>query len=219
MVRKLIYLIVLLLFIDTALGATVFGSVYDFSLEKQNNAIVIVNSTPKQIVVAKDGDYFFELPIGKYKIEAKYVVDNETLSSITELIDVQSEGSFRLDLILFPSFEAEEEILEETELEIENFEEKDYTLTIVFAVIFGIGVILYFISRFIKPKSTEIEVDEAKKIIEFIKKQGGRATQKDIRKNFPSSEAKISLILTGLEEKGIVKKIKRGRGNIIVLRS
>ena len=42
--------------------------------------------------------------------------------------------------------------------------------------------------------------------------------QKDIRKNFPSSEAKISLILTELEEKGIIKKIKRGRGNIIVLK-
>ncbi|MBW2977489.1 hypothetical protein KY331_01470 [Candidatus Woesearchaeota archaeon] len=216
--KQIVYVIVFLILVSNVLGATVFGSVYNFDLEKQENAIVTVDSMPKQMVVAVDGDYSFELPVGKYKIEAKYVVYNETQSSVSELIDVANEGEFRIDLILFPSFEEEEEILNETELMIENFEEKDYSIPIMFAIVFVIGVILYFISKkLVKPK--EIEVDEAKKVIEFIKKQGGRVTQKDIRKNFPSSEAKISLVLTELEEKGVVKKIKRGRGNIIVLKS
>ena len=33
---------------------------------------------------------------------------------------------------------------------------------------------------------------------------------------FPDSEAKISLVLTELEAKGKIKKIKKGRGNIII---
>ena len=215
--KRGIYVILFLLLIDTVLGATVFGNVYDFGLDKQPNTIIEVNSTPKQIIVAKEGEYSFELPVGKYEIKAKYLVNNETYSSVIETIDIKTQGDFRLDLILFPNFELEEEILKEAELEVEDLEEKDYTVPIIFAVILGIGIILYLISKLIKSKE-EIEADEAKKLIEFIKKHGSRITQKDIRKNFPSSEAKISLILTELEEKGIIKKIKRGRGNIIVLK-
>jgi len=43
-------------------------------------------------------------------------------------------------------------------------------------------------------------------------------TQKEIRKNFPVSQASISLILTELENDGKLKKIKRGKGNIIILK-
>ena len=44
-------------------------------------------------------------------------------------------------------------------------------------------------------------------------------TQKELRDKLPSvSEAKISLIVSELESMGRVKKIKQGRGNIVVLR-
>jgi uncharacterized membrane protein len=66
-------------------------------------------------------------------------------------------------------------------------------------------------------KQAEVS-DLAKDVLDFIKKENGRTTQKDIRKHFPSSEAKISLIISELEDNGIVKRIKKGRGNIIVLK-
>ncbi|MFC1769333.1 helix-turn-helix transcriptional regulator, partial [Nanoarchaeota archaeon] len=53
---------------------------------------------------------------------------------------------------------------------------------------------------------------------EKFKKEGGRTTQKDIRKNFPQSEAKVSLMVTDLEHKGYLEKIKKGRGNVIILK-
>lgn len=59
--------------------------------------------------------------------------------------------------------------------------------------------------------------DISDKIVEFIKNEDGRTTQKEIRKNFDLSEAKISLIISELESKGAIKKIKKGRGNIILL--
>ena len=43
-------------------------------------------------------------------------------------------------------------------------------------------------------------------------------TQKEIRKNIPYSEAKVSLWITELESDGKIKKIKKGRGNVIALK-
>ncbi len=45
---------------------------------------------------------------------------------------------------------------------------------------------------------------------------GNSMCLQDIRKNFPYSEAKISLMIDELEAKGLVKKVKKGRGNLIL---
>jgi uncharacterized membrane protein len=65
------------------------------------------------------------------------------------------------------------------------------------------------------PKPYEPADDAAKAVLDIIKNEK-RITQKDIRKQLPDSEAKISLVISELESKGIVKKIKKGRGNIII---
>ena len=42
-------------------------------------------------------------------------------------------------------------------------------------------------------------------------------TQKEIRKHFAMGEAKISLLITELEALNKIKKIKKGRSNVIIL--
>ena len=71
-----------------------------------------------------------------------------------------------------------------------------------------------------KKKKTEEKYEDVdlEKIIKIIKQEGGRTTQKEIRKEIPLSEAKISLMIAELEHKGIIEKIKKGRGNIIILK-
>ena len=60
-------------------------------------------------------------------------------------------------------------------------------------------------------------VDQA---LEIIKKHDGRINQKELRKEMMYlSEAKVSLIVTELEHKGKVEKIKKGRGNVLILKS
>lgn len=55
--------------------------------------------------------------------------------------------------------------------------------------------------------------------LKVIKDNDGRITQKDLRKEMMDlSESKVSLIITELEHKGKIEKIKRGRGNIILLK-
>ena len=67
-------------------------------------------------------------------------------------------------------------------------------------------------------KEEKETINDLNQIIKIIKDEGGRATQKEIRKKIPLSEAKISLMIAELEHEGKVKKIKKGRGNIIILK-
>ena len=66
--------------------------------------------------------------------------------------------------------------------------------------------------------STDVSLpDDLREVIRIIEKSGGRITQLDLRKALPYSEAKVSLMITDLENRGIVKKIKKGRGNVLIL--
>lgn len=59
---------------------------------------------------------------------------------------------------------------------------------------------------------------ELQSIIAVLKNEDGRATQKELRRHIPCSEAKMSMMLTELEHKGRIERIKKGRGNIIILK-
>ena len=217
---------VLLLMLPSVLGATIHGTVYDFGLSKLNDAIVEIDTSPRQQMVTANGTYSFNVPPGSYTLKARHVKSD---AEIAENISALSEGDYVLDLILFPSLESEEVLLEE-ELEIlpveEILEERPDVQWLLWLLVFlALGYIVYKVSR--RPQRViekevvkeirEVAVqEELQKILEFIEKEGGRTTQKDIRKNFPYSEAKISLMIDELVSKKLLKKIKKGRGNIII---
>lgn len=209
-------------------AATIHGSVYDLNLEKMNDVIVNINTEPKQMFVVKNGTYSFNVPEGNYVIQAYYKSD--TIQKAEENISIKTDGTYTLDLILFPSLQEEEDLLQGTNLNIDEqyFQKTNYTPWIVGGIILVlilISLILIIVlhggrvNKKSKENDKTVEKDELHHLIDFIKKQGGRTTQKDIRKEFPSSEAKISLMITELEQKGKIEKIKKGRGNIIILKN
>lgn len=57
----------------------------------------------------------------------------------------------------------------------------------------------------------------ALEVMQILQRSGNRMTQKDIRAQVSIGEAKVSLIISELENYGLVKKIKKGRGNILIL--
>jgi len=124
--------------------------------------------------------------------------------------------------LLFPDLSEELDIIDE-EIDFsdvfEDEPQEDYLFTIIIvAIILVIIVISYMFHRTRKVKGKpKKETDISDQVLEFIKNEGGRTTQKEIRKQFPFSEAKISLVMAELEDKGIIKKIRKGRGNVIVL--
>jgi uncharacterized membrane protein len=228
MSKKLVLVLVILIITlpSFAIAATIEGTVYNFNLEKMSDVVLSINTEPEQIFVVKNGTYAFNVPEGDYIIAAIYKTD--TSQRAEENISVKEEGTYTLDLIMFPTFEEENKILQ-TNLDLNEqfFQKQDNTpwkITVVVLIVLLIISILLYIIKHKKHATqqtyheTSEEKDELKQLIHFIKQQGGRTTQKDIRKEFPSSEAKISLMITELEQKGKIEKIKKGRGNIIILK-
>jgi len=227
----LISLIFLLLAVPYSLAATIHGTVYDMELNKAENAIVKVNTVPEQTIVAKDGSYSFNIPNGDYIINAVYESGSGKYAS-TEEIKIEADGEYVVDIILFPDISEEESLLDE-DIEIPEIYPEETNETWRYILL---GISLLFIAVFVyllfnktRSRKEESAIEEsiqvenvtedlADKVLDFIKKADGRTTQKDIRKQFPLSEAKISLVITELEDKGLVKRIKKGRGNVIILK-
>ncbi|MDD3247322.1 MAG: MarR family transcriptional regulator [Methanosarcina sp.] len=62
------------------------------------------------------------------------------------------------------------------------------------------------------PISTDL-----RRIMDVIRSHKGQITQKDLRSRLEYSEVKVSLMLSELEKRGLIKKFKNGRENIVVL--
>jgi len=216
--------------------------------------IIEIDTSPKQKFISKDGSYSFNVPVGRYTINAGLYLDNLLDAFATENISIITEGEYHLDLIIFPYIGADEELISGIDIYIPEklFEDKDVYAPdkektglwlIISIIIIILAASIIFIAAFFvirkmiaKPiMRSEIPAGEApvkekingtlisvtkdlQDLIEIIKREGGRTTQKEIRKHIPLSEAKISLMIAELEDKGIIKKIKKGRGNIIILR-
>jgi uncharacterized membrane protein len=69
-----------------------------------------------------------------------------------------------------------------------------------------------------QPSAQELMLpQDCREVLAIMEKNGGRITQLDLRKALPYSEAKVSLIVSDLESRGLVKKIKKGRGNVLII--
>jgi uncharacterized membrane protein len=217
----------LLFMLSISLAATVYGTIYEWStLEPLNNCILEANSTPAQQLISKDGNYSFHLPIGSYEITAKYYENNSLLLESIDNISVVSEGDYLMDIIMFPALDLGEPLFDETDPNLDEqylFINQDNWLNVAFFSIAVTAVVLLLASKIRTRKKEEpapiVEKPErlskeARQVLEIIQKEG-RTTQKEVRKKLPWSEAKVSLIVADLEERGLIKKIKKGRGNIL----
>ncbi len=231
-----IILIFIIFYSNNTNAAVVKGTIYGPDFEVLNNAILTVNTQPAQLFISTDGKYQFNLVPGTYIIEARQLEDDLELFSKEEIIITKGEGEFIVDFILLPSTEEDPFFDEFPSFDDVNIKEKNNnaTIIVIFVIIIIVVIILYlkkkpFLKKEVKHKEETKEEkqkkevqheelsDDLKNLIEILKKKEGRITQKELRKEIPFSEAKVSLMVAELEEKGIIKKIKRGRGNIIIL--
>ena len=58
---------------------------------------------------------------------------------------------------------------------------------------------------------------EEEEVLDVIRRKGGSCPQKDLYTEFKMSQAKVSLILNNLEERGLVRRFKEGRENMVHL--
>ncbi len=242
--KGFIIFLILTGFISGAQAATVHGVIYTWSdFEKPlRNAIVEINSIPVQSKVATDGTYSFDnLSPGNYTIKAKYFRNNILEYTAEEEVPiVDREGNFNIDMLLFPPTDSEIEYLGDMNLtgdiDIKNDVSMDTYLLIVVILIILSSILLIFWNKKKKttpgeqvvheplvqqpeniPDVSEKEIPaDLQDLYDNIIKAGGRTTQKELRKKMACSEAKVSLMLDDLENRGLIKKIKKGRSNIII---
>ncbi len=208
-------------------AATIRGTTYDQEIRPIKDVLIEINTTPIQRFLARDGTFLFSIPPGTYNISASFDSQTETFHA-EEIIVINDNGKYLRDLFLKSIPKNQTEIIVPANPSF--FEQnKSYFIYGTGAII---GLFIIWISYFLikkskhenpnsKTKDALKAKDETKEDIELIikimKKNGGRITQKDIRKEISLSEAKVSLMISELEEKGIIKKIKKGRGNILIL--
>jgi len=209
--KQLLLVIIPFIIIPLAQAAIITGTIYDYSLNTVNGAVITINTTPSQVIVARNGTYSLHVPRGTYEL----IVGTTTPQGVTEkaqqTITITDQETYTLDFILFPELE-EIEAPDLNDLTLEEPRRKT-TTTIIIGALIIITILTYIALKKRTPREEEDELST--RILRYVK-QHKRTTQKDIRKTFPESEATISLVLSELESKGRIRKIKKGRSNIII---
>jgi len=224
-------------------AATLKGSVYDSKLNLENDVLIEISTTPLQKMLSKDGKYEFNVPPGEYILSAR-----KGIIEVREETKIVKEGVFVVDLFLLPDFTAEDELwlaageqIGEDPLadsETAGNEWWRYALIILILSVLGwrfakmrrkYGSLPSFRRKMKAEHAKTLEQHKQEiaqepgyldEVLLTIQKHDGRISQKQLRNEMLHlSEAKISLILTELEHKGKIEKIKKGRGNVIVIRN
>lgn len=243
--KNIIYCLILLFLISSVSAATLHGEIYDLELEKVGDVLVEINTVPKQQYLAKAGEYSFEVPLGEYILKAhkdelaaeekiKVVGEGEFIFDLFLFPSFDEEDEFLSEL---EGIEAEEEKEGLAKYPLWSY----LTALGIFLILIGRAVLARRKYKRLKEKQKlkedkeeaaekketgvglekeyEEEPDHLEEALKIITKYDGRISQKELRKEMMYlSEAKISLILTELEHKGRIEKIKKGRGNVVILR-
>ena len=219
-----------------ATAAILQGTIYNAELEPEPGVLVEINSTPAQRFLSRDGRYSLEAPAGEYLLTAQ----KEEIV-VSEPVRLPAEGTFVYDLFLIPEFSEEDDLWRLTEEELVDAGADSFPWQYIVAavILLLLGYRFYRARKKYGPlwkfrkrmkeeaaKTSEQHKEELagepgyiEKAVEIIKRHDGRITQKELRKEMLYlSEAKISLLLTELEHKGRIEKIKKGRGNVVILR-
>ncbi|MBE8539060.1 DUF7343 domain-containing protein [Geoglobus acetivorans] len=226
--KKILVILALLLIASTASGAKIQGTVFSWeTFEPLKNVIITINTTPQQRIVSEDGSYMFEVPPGVYSIEVYHY--NDLTLYANETVVVEQNGTYRIDILAYPLVEElDRNMSEELNLEFNVEDGKTPSNTRYYWTGVALLLALLFTGAYMLRKRRSEEVyeivshetlpEDLSEIVEIIRQAGGRITQKELRQKTGYSDAKISLMLADLERRGVVEKVKKGRGNIIFLK-
>jgi len=241
-------LVFFLLFLHFAVAATVYGFVYDYNLNPAKGYVVSVNSTPTQTVILNDsGFYSFQLPNGFFilKVYPPTAPENATIQNLTiasngsfevdllafnfplpnesSINDLNSINNMSVSLNNLSAQSFRNNLINNTfQRPFQPFFPFDIIMILVLVVFVVLVVVLFVLlkkwKRVEQFKGMVVLTGDEKIVFDKIKEFDGRVSQKELRKNLGLSEASVSIALTNLEEKGLIEKIKKGRGNIIKIK-
>ena len=236
--KQLLLLLVLLL-AQSSLAAMLTGTAYTQELQFAKFSVLTINTTPAQRIILEDGTYNITVSRGSYLMRVELnskgkLYDDELAVDIKDSGFVRNNGNYTYDFVLFPSDANASKIPMVDDV---NMTEPEATVTtsssatpwalilIPLAAVVLLSTLMYRRKRS-TPQTVQEAAQEAKplinpdleQVLKLLKQEGGRTTQKELRKHIACSEAKLSMMLTELEASGKITKIKKGRGNLLVLK-
>lgn len=228
-----LFIIFLLLNLNIVYSSTITGTVYDSSLNKVSKSIVEI-SPPLQRYITENGTYLFHVSKGEYNITVSHIEETKKEIAREQIIINNDDQEYIFDLFLFLDLSEEEHLSEIPDINIDSITKKSYITEIL---IFGFLIFFFLLIFLLKENTGEasspktdvkedrietedegLEKNHKNEILKILKESQSSMTQKELRKQIPYSEAKVSIWIAELEDEGKVKKIKKGRGNIIILK-
>jgi len=225
-------------------GATIYGEIYNSNDFETVSPVVLKISGPVSTqIIVRDGNYSIDLPPGAYTI-AGFYYENSTLvyRSYDKINITDQDKTIHFDIVLFEpdEFDIFYSSIEPPEIDHQNVKESTEFSIVGFlpylVLLLVIGALVFYLinkksapsvsrpqakeeirKEEIKEELEELDDEERKLLSLLLEASERRALQRDLRKELGFSEAKMSLLIDDLESRGYVKRIKKGRGNIIKL--
>ena len=218
------------------IGATAMeGKVYGADKLFPISGVVLKAAGPINVqMVLEEGEYSMELPPGEYEIGAYYYDEASLKYCFKERVAVSGER-MQYDLVLFPPSEVEEIV----PYNIGEGSENGFADDSAMQVIAGTIILLFFLFGFVlyyfifnkktdeavtgmkelgRPAEPRGELDsEEKGVLKILKTSEGMSTQKELQRIMKCTDTKINLLVSSLEARGLVKRIKKGREKIVKL--
>lgn len=205
-------------------SAFVHGDIIKSQNDDSTKTLIRIEGKFTYQMITKNSNYSIFLPDGEYTLQSQGISnDGQIVSSVSNKLNIGADDQ-RIDLLL------------------KKEDTTQYYIVIIIAILIAAIAIWKMKSKtinsqtqqkqIIQTQTEEIEEvieettpienskkneldEDAKKVIAIIESNEGRITQKELRQTLGFSEAKLSLIVSELESMQIVKKFKRGRGNIV----
>ncbi|MFH1785133.1 MAG: hypothetical protein ABH842_01775 [Candidatus Micrarchaeota archaeon] len=212
-------------------STTISGKIYDAdNMKPLNNTIITVENSDNNVVLQQvcDSPYNVEIETGNYTFRA-YYFDNGSLKYYSDYNIQVNQNNMQLDLILMPyellslspGFNPPPAVNPSNTVNNSNPNDQtivDYSLYIIVLAIVIVFTLAWFFLRKTPVTSLEPELDDdCIKVLKILGENEGRMVQKELREILKFSETKMSIIITELEVSGYIKKIKKGRGNVLKL--
>lgn len=237
----------MLALIATIHAATLSGDIYDADgIARLNNTIININGSVCTQIMA-NGQYSIELPESTYILTATHYKGGKIDYITKERVSLnQTNMKFDLVLIPYELYvltpQSDPDLTKLTRQNISSTinatkidPKKVETEPDIGLVSIGLGaiILLLFIAYFFVSKKrngstngvemqTQLDEEyvpdkEAREILRILGENEGRIYQKELRDILNWSEAKMSIAIGELERAGCVKRIRKGRDNLLKL--
>ncbi|MEK6981956.1 MAG: hypothetical protein AABX38_03415 [Candidatus Micrarchaeota archaeon] len=242
--KNIVILASFLLFLTLLNATTIYGDIINGeNFELINNTIIKIEGVGTTQFIANQ-NYLVQLSEGNYNISASYFESGKLLLYSKDPINVMGNET-NFDIVLLAPDQIDDildnyqDLPNENEIIKGNLE--DYRFLIIGLI--GLAIAIYILVKKLG-KTQAIETsnnktlenkndndenieeqgiikekpdEEISRIVKIMQDNEGRILQRELRQILNFSETKMSLIISEMEVLGLIKRIKKGRENILKL--